>query len=149
MKVSKGYFGIESVPQRFFQFAVALVALFAAVQGSAVPYAYSPYAYASGPIGQYASVNYAAAPYQAVSYAAHVAAPSVYAHPTAYAYPGAYAHSAVVAAPAVYAAPAVVPVAKVAATYTAATRGAVHTAPLEGHVVSRANINVAPAPGTY
>ncbi|KAI8124972.1 hypothetical protein FF38_08877 [Lucilia cuprina] len=35
-----------------------------------------------------------------------------------------------------------------AASYVAKTRGAVHTAPLAGHVNSVANVNVAPAPGT-
>ncbi|KAM7351795.1 adult cuticle protein 1-like [Cochliomyia hominivorax] len=34
------------------------------------------------------------------------------------------------------------------ATYVAQTRGAVHAAPLEGHLNSVANLNVAPAPGT-
>ncbi|KAH8377338.1 hypothetical protein KR093_004971 [Drosophila rubida] len=53
---------------------------------------------------------------------------------------------AVVAA---HAAPAVV-VAPVAheGVYTAQTRGAVHTAPLSGHIQSVASINAAPAPGT-
>ncbi|XP_017485276.1 PREDICTED: adult cuticle protein 1-like [Rhagoletis zephyria] len=32
--------------------------------------------------------------------------------------------------------------------YVAQTRGAVHTAPLPGHISSVANVNVAPAPGT-
>ncbi|XP_013104358.1 adult cuticle protein 1-like [Stomoxys calcitrans] len=35
-----------------------------------------------------------------------------------------------------------------AASYVAKTRGAVHAAPLEGHVNSVANVNLAPAPGT-
>uniref|UniRef100_A0A1A9W1T8 Uncharacterized protein n=1 Tax=Glossina brevipalpis TaxID=37001 RepID=A0A1A9W1T8_9MUSC len=33
--------------------------------------------------------------------------------------------------------------------YTAKTRGAVHTAPLAGHVNSATSVNVAPAPGTH
>lgn len=33
-------------------------------------------------------------------------------------------------------------------TYVAKTRGAIHTAPLPGHIQSAAAINVAPAPGT-
>ncbi|XP_073822135.1 adult cuticle protein 1-like [Musca autumnalis] len=33
-------------------------------------------------------------------------------------------------------------------TYVAKTRGAVHTAPLDGHLQSVANVNLAPAPGT-
>ncbi|XP_017060378.1 adult cuticle protein 1 [Drosophila ficusphila] len=55
------------------------------------------------------------------------------------------------AAPAVVAAPApAVVVAPVAheGVYTAQTRGAVHTAPLAGHIQSVASINAAPAPGT-
>ncbi|XP_061396772.1 adult cuticle protein 1-like [Musca vetustissima] len=43
-------------------------------------------------------------------------------------------------------APVVVPAAE--GTYVAKTRGAVHTAPLAGHVNSVANVNLAPAPGT-
>ncbi|XP_073822136.1 adult cuticle protein 1-like [Musca autumnalis] len=43
-------------------------------------------------------------------------------------------------------APVVVP--GVQGTYVAKTRGALHTAPLEGHVNSVANVNLAPAPGT-
>lgn len=35
------------------------------------------------------------------------------------------------------------------ATYVAKTRGAVHTAPLAGHLNSVANVNVAAAPGTH
>lgn len=35
------------------------------------------------------------------------------------------------------------------ATYKAATRGAVHEAPLPGHSVSQTSLNVAPAPGTW
>ncbi|XP_055920851.1 adult cuticle protein 1-like [Eupeodes corollae] len=34
------------------------------------------------------------------------------------------------------------------ATYVAQTRGAVHTAPLAGHIQSAASVNLAPAPGT-
>ncbi|KAH8263464.1 hypothetical protein KR044_009310 [Drosophila immigrans] len=64
----------------------------------------------------------------------------------------AHGHAVVAAhAPAVVAAhaPAVV-VAPVAheGVYTAQTRGAVHTAPLSGHIQSVASINAAPAPGT-
>ncbi|XP_013104354.2 adult cuticle protein 1-like [Stomoxys calcitrans] len=33
--------------------------------------------------------------------------------------------------------------------YVAKTRGAVHTAPLAGHVNSATSVNVAPAPGTH
>ncbi|KAM7351632.1 adult cuticle protein 1-like isoform 3-T3 [Cochliomyia hominivorax] len=35
------------------------------------------------------------------------------------------------------------------ASYVAKTRGAVHAAPLAGHLNSVANVNVAPAPGTH
>ncbi|XP_065358234.1 adult cuticle protein 1-like [Calliphora vicina] len=35
------------------------------------------------------------------------------------------------------------------ASYVAKTRGAVHSAPLAGHLNSVANVNVAPAPGTW
>lgn len=51
----------------------------------------------------------------------------------------------VIAAPSVVAAPAIAG----AASYVAKTRGAVHSAPLAGHIQSVANVNVAPAPGTH
>lgn len=86
----------------------------------AAPYAHAVHApWAHAPITQYSSYPAYHAP---LSVAHHVAAP--------------WAH------------PAVVPVAKVAASYTAATRGAVHTAPLEGHAISQTSLNLAPAPGT-
>lgn len=52
-----------------------------------------------------------------------------------------------VSGPTVVAAP---PITIVAAqgTYVAQTRGAVHVAPLEGHVNSAASVNLEPAPGT-
>ncbi|XP_023296361.2 adult cuticle protein 1-like [Lucilia cuprina] len=54
-----------------------------------------------------------------------------------------------VTSPIVSAWPAPVPIVAAApASYVAQTRGAVHAAPLEGHLNSVANINVAPAPGT-
>ncbi|XP_043662584.1 adult cuticle protein 1 [Drosophila teissieri] len=58
---------------------------------------------------------------------------------------------AVVSAPAVVAAhaPAVVAVAAPEASYVAKTRGAVHVAPLPGHVQSAASVNLEPAPGTW
>ncbi|CAD6999775.1 unnamed protein product [Ceratitis capitata] len=36
-----------------------------------------------------------------------------------------------------------------AGVYVAKTRGAVHTAPLAGHINSATSLNVAPAPGTW
>lgn len=61
----------------------------------------------------------------------------------------------VAAAPAVVKAPVValpvVPpvVAAPGGTFVAKTRGAVHVAPLEGHVHSVASVNLEPAPGTW
>ncbi|XP_055853103.1 adult cuticle protein 1-like [Episyrphus balteatus] len=52
---------------------------------------------------------------------------------------------------AVHAAPVVVPAPVVVAaegTYVAKTRGAVHVAPLPGHLNSAASVNLEPAPGT-
>lgn len=57
-----------------------------------------------------------------------------------------HAPAVVHASPVVYAAP--IPIVKAEAQYTAATLGAVHTAPLPGHDVSQAILNLAPAPGT-
>ena len=84
----------------------------------------------AGPITQYSSypAHYVAAP--AISYAHH-----------------SLAHH-VVAAPHVHAPVAKVIVPGVAASYTAANRGSVHTAPLPGHAVSQTSLNLAPAPGT-
>lgn len=45
-------------------------------------------------------------------------------------------------------APAVVAVAPAEGTYVAKTRGAVHVAPLPGHIQSAASVNLQPAPGT-
>lgn len=93
----------------------------------------------------------------AVTYASHAVAPvAAYAAPVAYAAqvpvaysaysaPVAYANhqtSYVQAVPTVYA-----PVQK-EATYVAATRGAVHTAPLAGHAINQKSLNIEPAPGT-
>ncbi|KAH8271080.1 hypothetical protein KR018_007376 [Drosophila ironensis] len=72
-------------------------------------------------------------PVHAAAVAVHAAAPAVVAHA-----PAVVAH-----APAL----AVAPVAH-EGVYTAQTRGAVHTAPLAGHIQSVASINAAPAPGT-
>jgi hypothetical protein len=69
------------------------------------------------------------APYTAYPYAQHIAAPLAYSAPVVYA-----AHATVLA--------------KAPATYTAQTRGSIHTAPLEGHELSQTSLNVAPAPGT-
>lgn len=113
---------------------------------SPVAYASSPVAYASSPLAYAASpVSYAASP---VAYAAAPVSYSSYSAPSVYtaASPLAYAAKAY-AVPSVYQAPAVI--AKLGATYTAATRGAVHTAPLEGHALSQTSLNVAPAPGTW
>jgi len=89
------------------------------------PSAYNSWAHAA-PITQYSSYPAWSHAAPAISYAAHVAAPVAYA-----------------AAPVVHA-----PVAH-GASYTAANRGSVHTAPLPGHAVSQTSLNLAPAPGTY
>ncbi|XP_037814663.1 adult cuticle protein 1 [Lucilia sericata] len=78
----------------------------------------------------------------------------VVGHPGAIiAAPGAVAvHAAVpspvqiVSGPAVVAAPVVVPAPT--GTYVAKTRGAVHVAPLPGHIQSAVSANLQPAPGT-
>ncbi|XP_063700964.1 adult cuticle protein 1-like [Culicoides brevitarsis] len=129
------------------KFLVVLMALAVAVQSSVIPYPYgvvgAPHVVAAGwpwaaPITQYSHIGpYAVAP--AVTVAKHVpAAVQVVA-----------THHGVVHAPVVAAhAPAVVVAPAPAASYTAATRGAVHQAPLEGHAVSQTSLNLAPAPGT-
>ncbi|KAL7034856.1 hypothetical protein ACKWTF_008145 [Chironomus riparius] len=117
----------------------ALIALFVACASSSAVWPYAPSApwaysaYSHAPITQYSSypAYYAHAP--AVSYANHVAAP--------------YVASPYVAAPYVHA--PVVAAIPHTATYTAANKGSVHTAPLPGHAVSQTSLNLAPAPGTH
>ncbi|XP_002132565.2 adult cuticle protein 1-like [Drosophila pseudoobscura] len=134
------------------KFAVAVVftlALAMGVQSSVIPLLSQvaghglSYTAVSGPAVIASPWAHAAAPW------AHAAAP--WGHPAA-AWPAAVTVGAwPPAAPAVVAAhsPAVVvgPVAH-EGVYTAQTRGAIHTAPLAGHIQSVASINAAPAPGT-
>jgi Cuticle protein len=136
---------------------IAIVVMFALASANAglVSYAGHPYAgypYAANlavpAISQYSHVDYSGLPV-ATSYSAQYSPAAVhYATPYA-AYPAAqhiatpWAYSA----PAVYAAPATI-LAKAPATYTAVTKGSIHTAPLEGHELSQTSLNVAPAPGT-
>ena len=92
-----------------------------------MPYAYHSGAYIANPeIAQYSSLPYSAIHAPALSYARHISAPLAYN----------------------YASP-IVAIAPAEATYTAATRGAIHTAPLPGHVLSQTSLNVQPADGTY
>ncbi|KAH8325650.1 hypothetical protein KR067_003223, partial [Drosophila pandora] len=133
-----------------FQFAIAAVftlALAMGVQSSVIPL-----------LSQVAGHGLS---YTAVSGPAVVAAP--WAAPAAHwpaavtvgAWPPAAIHAPAAvavhaAAPHVVAAAPALAVAPVAheGVYTAQTRGAVHTAPLAGHIQSVASINAAPAPGT-
>ena len=95
-----------------------------AIHAPALTYAAAPaLTYAAAP-----ALTYAAAP--ALSYAAA---------------PAAIAYTNQIATPYHYAAH-VVPA---EATYTAATRGSIHTAPLPGHAASQTSLNTLPAPGTY
>jgi Cuticle protein len=111
-------------------YAAAPIAAPLAYQASPLAYQASPLAYHASPLAYHASpLAYHAAPL------AYHAAPLAYSAPIAY------------SAPAVYAAPAVA-LEKQPATYTAQTRGAIHTAPLEGHDLSQTSINVEAAPGT-
>ncbi|XP_054083599.1 adult cuticle protein 1-like [Zeugodacus cucurbitae] len=61
--------------------------------------------------------------------------------------PGAAAIAAPLAAPIAAAAP--LAVGHGAGVYVAKTRGAIHTAPLAGHINSATSLNLAPAPGTW
>ncbi|KAK7873623.1 hypothetical protein R5R35_009311 [Gryllus longicercus] len=100
--------------------------------------------------GQYQALTLGGAPIAITANAASLAAPLAYAAPAAVAAPVAYAAPAAVAAPLaapVVAAP-VVAAPVVGAGYTAVTRGAVHSAPLPGHAIGSAHVNVQPAPGT-
>ncbi|CAO1423033.1 unnamed protein product [Diamesa hyperborea] len=131
------------------KFAVAglLVALAVCASGSAIPYGAWPY---GGPAAisvanhgaPWGAAPYAAAPWAGAPWGA---SPYVASAPWAYSTVAhaPWAHQAVIAAPAVVHAPI-----GHAATYTAANRGSVHTAPLPGHALSQASLNLAPAPGT-
>ncbi|XP_039950978.1 adult cuticle protein 1-like [Bactrocera neohumeralis] len=101
------------------------------------------YTAVSGPLAVPVSVAHApaaviAAASPPIAIASHVAAPAAVA---------VHAPSVAVHAPAV----AAVAHGGVVAggAYVAKTRGAVHSAPLPGHIASVANVNVAPAPGTW
>ncbi|XP_035776591.1 cuticle protein 16.5-like [Anopheles albimanus] len=89
-----------------------------------------------------------------ITYATHAtsfAAPAIsYAAPSvSYAAPAiSYAAPIAYSAPTVVAQPAVAVVAQKEARYVAATRGAIHEAPLAGHAVNQQSLNVEPAPGT-
>lgn len=114
----------------FLQCIAAFVILaLAVVNASVIPYGAwgSPWA---APWGHSVSGTYQhiSAPHLIASpYAAHLAYP--YAHVD-------HHHAHVVAVPQ-------------AASYIAANRGSVHTAPLPGHTDSVASVNDAPAPGTW
>uniref|UniRef100_A0A182PYT2 Uncharacterized protein n=1 Tax=Anopheles epiroticus TaxID=199890 RepID=A0A182PYT2_9DIPT len=146
---------------------VALVASAQAVYYNAVPSVYS--VPATTVVQQNVVPKYVTAySAPAVTYASHasVAPVAAYAAPVAatYAAPISYAaHSSVVQAPVAYAAPAAyayghsnyvqaVPTVyaqvQKEATYVAATRGAVHKAPLVGHAINQKSLNIEPAPGT-
>ena len=113
----------------------------AVAEGSLLAY-HTPLAYSTQSVHVAHPVAY---PHHVAAYSTHV--PAYAHHVPAYA----YAHHAH-AAPIAYAhhAPAVVAHAPVAhaATYTAANRGSVHTAPLPGHTVNQQSLNLSPAPGT-
>ncbi|XP_034472471.1 adult cuticle protein 1-like [Drosophila innubila] len=147
------------------KFAIAVIftlALAMGVQSSVIPLVSQlaghglSYTAVSGPVVAAPWVAPAAHWPAAVSVGAwpHVAPHVVAAHAPAVVAAHAHAHAPVVVAAHAHAhahahAPAVV-VAPVAheGVYTAQTRGAVHTAPLSGHIQSVASINAAPAPGT-
>ncbi|XP_035916992.1 cuticle protein 16.5-like [Anopheles stephensi] len=128
-----------------------IVALAVAAEGSAIASYAVPLAYS---VPQTTVVQQNVAPkYVVAGYAApYVASPYV-AAAHSYAVPAvSYASTAVHAVPAVsYAVPqATVYAAHVQqeARYLAATRGAVHEAPLPGHSVNQQSLNLASAPGT-
>jgi hypothetical protein len=125
------YAGLPYAASPLLTRAVPAISQFSHVDYNAIPAAYpvatSYAAHAVPAISQYSHVDYTAVPS-----AVHLASPYV-----AYSAPLAY-HSA----------PATI-LAKAPATYTAQTRGAIHTAPLEGHELSQTSLNVEPAPGTW
>jgi hypothetical protein len=123
--------------------------MFALASANAGLVSYAGHPYTAVPaISQYSHFGYSGVPV-ATSYAAQYSPAAVH-YATPYAgYPVAHhiATPLAYSAPAVYAAPATI-LAKAPATYTAQTRGSIHTAPLEGHELSQTSLNVAPAPGT-
>ncbi|XP_075152762.1 adult cuticle protein 1-like [Haematobia irritans] len=121
---------------------------YTAVSSPVVASPWGPWGHAVVAAGPYPSVAVHAPAFAAPapSVAVHAAAapanppPSVAVHAAA----APVVHAAV---PAAVHAPLVVP--GVGGSYVAKTRGAVHTAPLAGHLNSVANVNLAPAPGTH
>ncbi|XP_050085461.1 adult cuticle protein 1-like [Anopheles aquasalis] len=136
---------VQAEPAKVYSFPTETV-----VQQNVVPRYVTAY---SAPAVTYASHAVAApvAAYAApLTYAAHnahvqVQVPTAYTAPIAYSAPVAYAShqtNYVHAVPTVYA-----PVQK-EARYVAATRGAIHEAPLAGHAINQKSLNIEPAPGT-
>lgn len=143
MKVSfnwKILSGLKSHYIKIFILQFAIVTLFTlalalGVQSSILPLGGVVTQIAGGPLAHTAVISPLGLPLGGVVVGPHPAAVAVHAP----------------AAVAVHAPVAVAPVPAVvagAASYVAKTRGAVHAAPLAGHLNSVANVNVAPAPGT-
>ncbi|XP_065083689.1 adult cuticle protein 1-like [Ochlerotatus camptorhynchus] len=136
---------------------VVMMALAVAAEGSYAPsvYAHHGYGYAAAPYATYAAHH---GPTVVQSNDHHSWAQHAYAHPyqvAAYnSYPQ-YVPAAVTAYDSHWdhhhQVPAVAFAAPVHhfASYVSANRGAVHKAPLPGHIVNQKSLNLAPAPGTW
>ncbi|XP_037814662.1 adult cuticle protein 1-like [Lucilia sericata] len=138
------------------QFAIVTLftlALALGVQSSVIPWGGVVTQIAGHPLAHTSVISPLGLPLGAIALGHGPAAVAV--HPPAAVAVHPPAAVAVHAAPAAVHVPAAVPAAvhvpAVVAgpgSYVAKTRGAIHTAPLAGHLNSVANVNVAPAPGT-
>ncbi|XP_058447644.1 adult cuticle protein 1-like [Malaya genurostris] len=118
--------------------AVVMMALAVVVaEASYAPAVYANhYGYAAAPIVTYAAHNtWDSAPVP-VAYNSWNAVP--YNGWNSHYAPAAVAYHGAVVAPVPY-----------SASYVAANRGAVHKAPLPGHIINQKSLNLAPAPGTW
>uniref|UniRef100_A0A1S4GYC5 Uncharacterized protein n=1 Tax=Anopheles gambiae TaxID=7165 RepID=A0A1S4GYC5_ANOGA len=118
--------------------AVVMMAVAVAVQGTSVTYWGNGAALqhlAPVSVGSWVQDNSYARIVSPWNYAYQAPVATVAAAPVAYAAPYTYQ-------------PAVAVVAQKEARYLAANRGAVHEAPLPGHVVNQQSLNLEPAPGT-
>ncbi|XP_065083682.1 adult cuticle protein 1-like isoform X3 [Ochlerotatus camptorhynchus] len=134
--------------------AVVMMALAVTAEGSYVPsvYAHHGYGYGAAPVVPYGgptvvqSNDHHSWAHQAYAHQAPVVAYNSYPYHVsagANAYDSHWDHHHQVPAVA-FAAPV-----HHSASYVAANRGAVHKAPLPGHIVNQKSLNLAPAPGTW
>ncbi|XP_055643761.1 adult cuticle protein 1-like [Toxorhynchites rutilus septentrionalis] len=118
--------------------AVVMMAVALAVaEGSVLPLSWSAPLALAAPHTTVIQQNLGAPLIHAAPWAHAIAAPAI-----------SYAAHASVIPTTIVQQPAIAVIAQKEARYLAATRGAIHDAPLAGHAISQQSLNLAPAPGT-